>query len=79
MPASEPVPWTKPEELEFGPGRPLPRLGGLFPGYYHAVFFDGFVDYFPQTTDEATLRWYIAPRWDVPMPTERHGLFGRMP
>jgi hypothetical protein len=77
--AAEPVPWTKPEELEFGPDRPLPPLGGLFPGYFLAVFFDGSVDNFDQTTDEATLRYYIAPRWDLPPPKERHGFFGRMP
>jgi hypothetical protein len=77
--AAEPVPWTEPEELEFGPDKPLPRLGGLFPGYYHVVFWDGFVDSFLQTTDEATLRWYIAPRGDLPMPAERHGSLGWMP
>jgi Protein of unknown function (DUF1559) len=76
--AAEPVPWTKPDELEFAPNQPLPPLGGLFPDAFHAVFFDGFVDSFRQTTDEATLRWYIAPRLDVPMPSEPHGSFGRM-
>jgi hypothetical protein len=30
--AADPVPWTKPVDLPFGPTLPLPRLGGLYSG-----------------------------------------------
>ena len=41
--AVTPVLWTKPEDLTFDPDEPLPELGGLFPGSFQAVFFDGAV------------------------------------
>ena len=50
------VPWTKPEDLPYHPDRPLPKLGGLFPGTFRAAFADGSVRTVPQDTDEATLR-----------------------
>ena len=30
--AKRPVPWTKPEDLTFEPGQPLPEIGGFFDG-----------------------------------------------
>jgi hypothetical protein len=30
--ADKAVPWTKPEDLSFGPNEPLPKLGGLYSG-----------------------------------------------
>jgi RNA polymerase sigma factor (sigma-70 family) len=35
------VPWTKPEDVAFDPGKPLPKLGGVFPHVINAVFLDG--------------------------------------
>jgi prepilin-type processing-associated H-X9-DG protein len=42
--ASNPVPWTKPEDLPFGPGVPLPALGGVLQGNnFNVAFADGSV------------------------------------
>ncbi len=30
--AGDAVPWTKPQDIEYDPNRPLPKLGGLFTG-----------------------------------------------
>ncbi len=57
--ATDPVPWTKPDELDYAANLPLPRLGGLHTGGFNAVFFDGRVHFIPQKTDENTLRAYI--------------------
>jgi hypothetical protein len=39
--AAEPVPWTKPADLPFEKGKPLPKIGGVFKGLTNAVMFDG--------------------------------------
>jgi hypothetical protein len=39
----EPVPWTEPEELVYKPGKPLPRLGGLFPDRFYVLMRDSSV------------------------------------
>jgi hypothetical protein len=70
--ATEGVPWTKPEELPFGPGVPLPRLGvGFRKSFnlpnggddyapaFHAAFADGSVLPLNARMDEATLRALI--------------------
>jgi hypothetical protein len=69
--AGEPVPWTKPEELEYRPDRPLPPLGGIFHNYgwlarrrgwnngFNAVTADAWARWFPRDTPEATIRAYI--------------------
>src|SRR5262249_12672308 len=41
--AGSAVPWTKPEDLHFAADEPIPQLGGLFPGLFHAAFADGSV------------------------------------
>jgi hypothetical protein len=35
--AADPVPWTRPMDLPFGPGQPLPRFGGLYAGDFFLV------------------------------------------
>jgi prepilin-type processing-associated H-X9-DG protein len=57
--AGTPVPWTKPEDIHFGPGQPLPKLGGPQSGGFNALFADGNVDFLPQTFDEKTFRKLI--------------------
>lgn len=57
--AAEPVPWTKPDELEYDPdpSRPLPKLGGLgFSGGFNALFADGSVRFVKTDTPQAVLR-----------------------
>jgi hypothetical protein len=39
--ARQPVEWTRPADLAFGPGNPLPRLGGVVPDGFLACFCDG--------------------------------------
>jgi hypothetical protein len=57
--AGEAVPWPKPEELAYDPGKPLPKLGGTFPDGCYAVFADQQVRFIRRDTDEKTLRAWI--------------------
>jgi prepilin-type processing-associated H-X9-DG protein len=47
--AARPVPWTKPEDIPFDPSRPVPKLGGLFPEGFNALFADGHVSFIPKS------------------------------
>jgi prepilin-type processing-associated H-X9-DG protein len=49
------VPWTKPEDVPFHPDRPLPELGGYFPGGFHALFADGNVSFASERSEGAAL------------------------
>ena len=60
--AGESVVWTKPDELPFEQGKPLPNLGGLWPKRMQAVMCDGSVRYFPKPLDEAAIREMIRIR-----------------
>jgi hypothetical protein len=71
--ASQPVPWTKPVDLAYAPGRPVPALGGLFKkpvrGWdgsivreeagFTACFADGSTRFIRSQTDVKTLRALI--------------------
>lgn len=50
------VPWTKPDDLPYSPGGPLPKLGGLFKDTIRAALADGSVRSFPRQTSEGTVR-----------------------
>jgi hypothetical protein len=54
----EPVPWTAPQDLPFGPDKPSPKLGGPFADGFNAVMFDGSVSFFKKEiyADEKALR-----------------------
>jgi hypothetical protein len=41
--AAHPVPWTKPEDMPYDKGEPLPKLGGQFDDGFYAAFADGSV------------------------------------
>ncbi|MBA4062321.1 MAG: hypothetical protein C0501_01180 [Isosphaera sp.] len=69
--AAEPVEWTRPDDLPFRdlapanlPGvkdlPPVPKLGSVFPGGFHALMCDGSVRFFPDTLSETTLRALIS-------------------
>jgi Protein of unknown function (DUF1559) len=70
--AGEPVPWTKPSDLEYHPDKALPSLGGVYakPTYFfgyparrkagfNAVFADGSARFLVSDTDEGTIRGLI--------------------
>jgi prepilin-type processing-associated H-X9-DG protein len=52
------VPWSKPDDLPFKAGVPLPKLGGTGEGF-NALFADGSVRYFSKKTPEKKLRAYV--------------------
>jgi Protein of unknown function (DUF1559) len=57
--ADTPVPWTKPDELEFDAKKDLPKLGGLDKDNFYAAFADGSVKKLPKTIDKDKLKAYI--------------------
>ncbi|HEY8504462.1 MAG TPA: DUF1559 domain-containing protein, partial [Gemmataceae bacterium] len=66
--AAEAVPWTKPDELVCEPGKPLPKLGGIFPNGFNAAFCDGSVRFISESIPERTLRLLIAANDGEPIP-----------
>jgi hypothetical protein len=59
--AGEPVVWTKPADLPFDEGKPLPKLGGLFDGDFHVAMADGSVIFCKKDADEKELKKLIMP------------------
>jgi hypothetical protein len=54
--AGKAVPWTKPVDLPYDDGAPLPPLGGAFPDVIHAVELTGTVHSIPKRFNEKLLR-----------------------
>jgi hypothetical protein len=54
--ASEGVPWTKPDELEYDPNKPLPKLGKQNPETFLVAMADGSVRTISKKISEKTLR-----------------------
>jgi hypothetical protein len=50
------VPWTKPADLPYDAKKPLPKLGGLFDGGFHASLADGSARFVSSKVTERTLR-----------------------
>jgi hypothetical protein len=57
--AAKSVPWTKPDDLPFEAGKPLPKLGAFWPNGFQAAFCDGSVRMLRKDLKEATLRALI--------------------
>ncbi len=57
--AADPVEWTKPDELEYIPGKPLPRLGGVFGDGFHVGMADGSVQFLPTSTPPEKIKAII--------------------
>jgi hypothetical protein len=57
--AAEPVPWTKPEDLPYDEGEPLPKLGGQFDDGYYVAFADGSARFLSKQVAPETLRALI--------------------
>ncbi len=53
--ATEPVIWTKPDDLPFAPGKPPKLGGGVYASGFHAVLCDGSVRFVPMSVDATTL------------------------
>jgi len=54
--AKRDIPWTKPEDISYAPGKPLPKLGGFFKGGFHVAFCDGSIHFMADDVDPKTLR-----------------------
>jgi hypothetical protein len=59
--AADAVPWTKPDDLDYKPNGPFPRLGGHFRGYFQVTFFDGSARRVSNGAAEPLLRAYVNP------------------
>jgi uncharacterized protein (TIGR03067 family) len=53
--AGKSVPWTKPDDLPFEIGKPLPKLGGIFKDGFHLLMGDGSVRFVKTKFNEKTL------------------------
>jgi prepilin-type processing-associated H-X9-DG protein len=58
--------WSKPADMPFDKKKPLPKLGGLFDGEFHAVYCDGHVSLFKKNPDEEIMKYIIVPTNDKP-------------
>jgi hypothetical protein len=72
--AKEPVPWTKPADLPYEKGKPLPAIGGVFKDRANVVLFDASVRGIPLTWRAATLEAAITPAGGEIMPEEWNDL-----
>jgi hypothetical protein len=59
--AGKAVPWTKPEDIPYTAGKPLPKLGGLFADGFHAAMADGAIRFIPRDAEEKALHAMITP------------------
>jgi hypothetical protein len=57
--AVQPVPWTKPQELDYDPDKPLPKLGSPASTGFNATFMDFRLRFFARLPDDKTLRALI--------------------
>jgi hypothetical protein len=57
--AVTPVPWTKPEDIAYAPGRPLPKLGGQFKDGFLSLTADGAPRFTKKSIDPKLLRYMI--------------------
>ncbi len=57
--AGPPVPWTKPDDFEYAPNKPLPRFEGPFSNVLHGAMFDGSARAFRKNLETETLRRLI--------------------
>jgi hypothetical protein len=53
------VPWTKPDDIPFDADKDLPKLGGIYPGTFQALFADGSVRHIRTTINKDTLKAMI--------------------
>jgi hypothetical protein len=68
--SKRPMPWTKPEDIEYAADKPVPQLGGWETGRFLAAFMDGHIESLPADMNEKTLREFIAKDDRTPTPAE---------
>jgi prepilin-type processing-associated H-X9-DG protein len=51
--------WTKPDELDYDPKKPLPKLGGHFDNGMNVAFADGMVKFIKKPINEKVFRAWI--------------------
>jgi hypothetical protein len=57
--AADPVPWTKPSDLNYSANQPVPRLADFCSAGTNAAFADASVHFIPKGTPEAKMRAWI--------------------
>jgi hypothetical protein len=70
--ASEPVPWSKPADLPFEKGKPLPKIAGVFQDHANAALFDGSVRPVSAKAQPANLEAAITRNGGEPIPENWH-------
>jgi len=58
--------WTKPDELDYDPTKPIPKLGGHFEDGFHILFADGVVRFIKSPANEKELRAWITAKENSP-------------
>jgi hypothetical protein len=66
--AGDAVPWTKPADLAVDPKKPLPKLGGMFKGFFHIAMANcQDVHFMRRDFNELTMRHIIDPNDGQPV------------
>jgi hypothetical protein len=65
--AAEAVPWSKPQELQYDPNGPLPKLGGIVRGGFNCVAADGAAHFVKSDTSADVLRALITKQGGEPV------------
>jgi hypothetical protein len=68
--AANPVPWSKPEDIPYVPGKPVPKVGIVPGGLFHATFCDGSVRSFAKPPRDATFHLLIQRNDGQPIPAD---------
>jgi hypothetical protein len=53
------IPWTKPDDISFDPGQPLPEVGGFINGRFAGAMADGSVGVYDTEKAKDQLKWLI--------------------
>jgi prepilin-type processing-associated H-X9-DG protein len=57
--AKRDVPWTKPEDIEYDPAKPMPEFGGFTDNGFNAGFADGSARFISSTIDSQVLKAFL--------------------
>jgi hypothetical protein len=68
--ARDPVPWTSPRDLSYGPDKPLPQFGDPKQDGFNAAMGDMSIKYIPHKTREEILRAYITRAGNEVIPAD---------